>query len=173
MSKPSEIWKEVKPKIGEMLREINDMESRCKKAQEEAYEKGYETAKHECEDCTKNVDLNAIRKEAYEQGRKDGKIEGQAEMWLATKTIYGNPADCAMTNAEVKEIFGDDYELYSIPHIFSAAEAIDRIRAWERKPKPDPYEDCIRGYIYDLCDRHDLRIDQLANVVNRMRRNDA
>lgn len=139
----------------------------------EAYQRGYETAKHECEDCTKNVDLNAIRKEAYEQGRKDGKIEGQAEMWLATKTIYGNPADCALTNAEVKEIFGDDYELYSIPHIFSAAEAIDRIRAWERKPKPDPYEDCIRGYIYDLCDRHDLRIDQLANVVNRMRRNDA
>ena len=40
MSTPSEIWKEIKPRIGEMLVAVNDIETRAEKAQEEAYQQG-------------------------------------------------------------------------------------------------------------------------------------
>ena len=42
--KPSEIWKEVKPRIGEMLVAVNDIETRAEKAQEEAYQQGLNDA---------------------------------------------------------------------------------------------------------------------------------
>ena len=44
MGKASEIWKEIKPKIGEMLAAVNDIETRAEKAQEEAYQKGLSDA---------------------------------------------------------------------------------------------------------------------------------
>ncbi len=40
MGKASEIWKEIKPKIGEMLVAVNDIETQAEKAQEEAYQLG-------------------------------------------------------------------------------------------------------------------------------------
>ena len=42
--KPSEIWKEIKPRIGEMLMAVNDIETRAEKVQEEAYQKGLSDA---------------------------------------------------------------------------------------------------------------------------------
>lgn len=44
MSTPSEIWKEIKPRIGEMLVAVNDIETRAEKAQEEAYQRGLNDA---------------------------------------------------------------------------------------------------------------------------------
>lgn len=44
MGKANEIWKEIKPKIGEMLAVVNDVETRAEKAQEEAYQKGLSDA---------------------------------------------------------------------------------------------------------------------------------
>jgi len=44
MGKASEIWKEIKPKIGEMLVAVNDIETRAEKAQEEAYQRGLNDA---------------------------------------------------------------------------------------------------------------------------------
>ena len=44
MGKASEIWKEIKPKIDEMLAAVNDIETRAEKAQEEAYQKGLSDA---------------------------------------------------------------------------------------------------------------------------------
>lgn len=52
--KPSEIWKEVKPRIGEMLVAVNDIETRAEKAQEEAYQRGLNDAregKASCQFC--------------------------------------------------------------------------------------------------------------------------
>lgn len=52
--KPSEIWKEVKPRIGEMLVAVNDIEARAEKAQEEAYQRGLNDAregKASCQFC--------------------------------------------------------------------------------------------------------------------------
>lgn len=42
--KPSEIWKEIKPRIGEMLVAVNDIETRAEKVQEEAYQNGLSDA---------------------------------------------------------------------------------------------------------------------------------
>lgn len=44
MGKASEIWKEIKPKIGEMLVAVNDIETQAEKAQEEAYQRGLNDA---------------------------------------------------------------------------------------------------------------------------------
>ena len=49
MGKASEIWKEIKPKIGEMLMAVNNIETQAEKAQEEAYQKGLSDA-WECVD---------------------------------------------------------------------------------------------------------------------------
>ena len=40
----SEIWKEIKPKIGEMLMAVNNIEIQAEKAQEEAYQTGLSDA---------------------------------------------------------------------------------------------------------------------------------
>jgi len=42
--KPSEMWKEIKPKIDEMLMVVNNIETQAEKAQEEAYQKGLSDA---------------------------------------------------------------------------------------------------------------------------------
>ena len=44
MGKASEIWKEIKPKVGEMLMAVNNIETQAEKAQEEAYQRGLEDA---------------------------------------------------------------------------------------------------------------------------------
>lgn len=44
MGKESEIWKEIKPKIGEMLMAVNNIETQAEKAQEEAYQRGLSDA---------------------------------------------------------------------------------------------------------------------------------
>lgn len=44
MGKASEIWKEIKPKIGEMLMAVNNIETQAEKAQEEAYRRGLSDA---------------------------------------------------------------------------------------------------------------------------------
>ena len=44
MGKASEIWKEIKPKIGEMLMAVNNIETQAEKAQEEAYQRGLSDA---------------------------------------------------------------------------------------------------------------------------------
>jgi len=44
MGKASEIWKEIKQKIGEMLMAVNNIETQAEKAQEEAYQRGLSDA---------------------------------------------------------------------------------------------------------------------------------
>lgn len=44
MGKASETWKEIKPKIGEMLMAVNNIETQAEKAQEEAYQRGLSDA---------------------------------------------------------------------------------------------------------------------------------
>ena len=44
MGKASEIWKEIMPKVGEMLMVVNDIETQAEKAQEEAYQRGLNDA---------------------------------------------------------------------------------------------------------------------------------
>ena len=71
------------------------MLSRYQKIADEAYQRGYQHAKNECEDCPKNVDLDAIRKEACEEGYKKAKAEYNKDWNEAYEKGYryeeGNP----------------------------------------------------------------------------------
>lgn len=42
--KQSEMWKDIKPRIGEMLMAVNNIETQAEKAQEEAYQRGLSDA---------------------------------------------------------------------------------------------------------------------------------
>ena len=42
------MWKDIKPRIGDMLVAINDIETRAEKAQKEAYQRGYEEGYKKC-----------------------------------------------------------------------------------------------------------------------------
>ena len=117
MGKASEIWKEIKPKVGEMLMAVNDIETQAEKAQEEAYRKGYE-------DATVKIssDEQAIAEKAYQSGLNDA--------WEAARKI----ADIWESGENDKWIIVDD----SLPITFasySASETIERIRQheWEQE----------------------------------------
>lgn len=131
MSKAKEIsalWSEIKPQIGELVRLCHEVESLAEDTSE-AYRCGYETAKHECEDCNTNIVVEAIRKEAYEkayeQGRKDGKIEGQAEVWVAARNIDH------MSDDDIKACFECGFS--GVFEKYTASEAIEKIRQYEQE----------------------------------------
>ena len=73
--KPSEMWKDIKPRIGKMLAVVNEIETRAENAQIEAYKRGYDDAKHECQDCQKimtDAEQERVDK-AYQQGLEDAR----------------------------------------------------------------------------------------------------
>ena len=73
--KPSEMWKDIKPRIDKMLVAVNDIETRAENAQVEAYKRGYDDAKHECQDCQKimtDAEQERVDK-AYQQGLEDAR----------------------------------------------------------------------------------------------------
>ena len=122
----------------------------------DAYQRGYETAKHECEDCTKNVDLNAIRKEAYEQGRKDGKIEGQAEVWVCVKKIALHPEEGGIALGDIRKIFGCKH-FQTVFRDYSASECIEKIRAYEQEKEEQIQvgDEVIRHYKSEFAEGDD------------------
>ena len=131
----SALWSEIKPQIGELVRLCHEVESHAEDTSE-AYRCGYETAKHECEDCNTNIVVEAIRKEAYEkayeQGRKDGKIEGQAEMWVCARKIALHPEEGGIALGDIRKIFGC-HHFQTVFRDCSASECIEKIRAYEQE----------------------------------------
>jgi hypothetical protein len=93
MGKASEIWKEIKPKIGEMLAAVNDIETRAEKAQDEAYQRGLEDA------------------------------------WKVADKIFDMPC------LRREQIFSkcDSVGVWDILRKYSASEAIEKIRQYEKK----------------------------------------
>ena len=114
MGKASEIWKEIKPKIGEMLVAVNDIETRAEKAQEEAYQRGYcDALEKHCEICEEKHDAE----ESYQQGLNNA--------WEAARKIRD------MTWKEQREVFGTD--IYTDIIALSASEVIEKIRQYEQR----------------------------------------
>ena len=68
-------------------------------------------------------DLEQVRKEAYEQGRKDGKIEGRAEVWVVARDIDH------MSDDDIKACFECGFS--GVFEKYTASEAIEKIKAWE------------------------------------------
>ena len=138
----SALWSEIKPQIGEMVRLCHEVEDHAE-VTADAYQRGYKTAKQECEDCNTNIVVEAIRKKAYEkayeQGRKDGKIEGQAETWVCVKKIAFKPeiAECVDDLVRIGFDVGTaDSWSEAIELLFekySASEAIEKIRQYEQE----------------------------------------
>lgn len=84
----------------------------------EAYQQGYETAKHEYEDCTKPLDNG----KAYQQGLSDA--------WECARTIF------CTSHGELEKIFDleeDDNGLLWVYHEYTASEAIEKIHQYKQK----------------------------------------
>ena len=166
-------------------------ESNIETIRKEAYEKGFEQAvktgdifynngyqkgltdareaeKHECEDCNKNVDIEAIRKEAYSEGWKKGYTDcNEKQIGYGTGYQDGLNANAAweaakkivsMTSKERDTIF-KEVCLSGIFEYFIASEAIERIRQYEqekerKEEKPITVEDVMRQYLDIFCRYH-------------------
>ena len=108
-------------------------------------------------------DVETIRNEAYQRGLNDA--------WVCARKIILIKEDGGLDTATYCEIFGCGKSFSAVLKTFTASECIEKIRQYEQeKEEHNPYEDCIKGYISDLCERHDLPFEQLADVVDRMRR---
>jgi len=138
----SALYKDIKQQMGKLVSLCHDVEAHAE-VTADAYQRGYKTAKQECEDCNTNIVVEAIRKKAYEkayeQGRKDGKIEGQAETWVCVKKIAFKPeiAECVDDLVRIGFDVGTaDSWSEAIELLFekySASEAIEKIRQYEQE----------------------------------------
>lgn len=93
----------------------------------EAYEKGYETAKHECEDCPKQAYTDAIRMEGYQNGSSDA--------WEAARKI-GSNSMCSLEEMgfDFSQCAVDDYNpSWFVVKNYSASEAIEKIKQYEQE----------------------------------------
>lgn len=147
MGKASEIWKEIKPKIGEMLMAVNNIETQAEKAQEEAYQKGVQD--------TKQHWVDAPRTCAYKLGYENGLNDA----WEAARKIASDNA------GRNYSIFGQHFTV-EILNTHSASEAIEEIRAYEQaqkeieeraqkeEEKSISAEDVMRQYLNEFCKGH-------------------
>lgn len=121
MGKASEIWKEIKPKIGEMLMVVNIIETQAEKAQEEAYQHGLNDAweaarwvsksnaginfvvfgKHFTSEILQEISASEVIEEirAYEQAQKEK--EKQDGLRQNIQTIVDQ---CGYTLDEIAEV---------------------------------------------------------------------
>lgn len=112
MRKASEVWKEITPKISEMLVAVNDIETQAEKAQEAAYAHGYSNAE---------IKYRAEVKEAYQKGLEDA--------WECARKIINLP------NMEDREnIFGRAFSNDVIKD-YPVGECIEKIKAYEEEQK--------------------------------------
>jgi len=87
---------------------------------EEAYQRGYDDAKHECQDCQK-IMMDA------EQERVDKVYQrGLNNAWDAARKIAKLDTD------EQKRLFGC-FGIYFVAHEYSASECIEKIRQYEQE----------------------------------------
>lgn len=94
-------------------------------AKKEAYQRGYETAKHECEDCPKQAYTDALRMESYQKGLNDA--------WECARKIALDKEDGGLDTATYCETFGYGKGFGTVLKTFTASEAIEKIRAYEQE----------------------------------------
>lgn len=152
MGKASEIWKEIKPKIGEMLVAVNDIETRAEKAQEEAYQRGYcDALEKHCEICEEKHDAE----ESYQQGLNNA--------WECARKIIYMPED------DLLNIFTECYSTVSIVLQvilkYDASEAIEKLKAYEQEQETDG----LWQNIQTIVDKCGYTLDEIAAVLEKMR----
>lgn len=116
-------------------------------------------------------DLEQVRKEAYQQGRKDGKIEGQAETWVCAKKIAFKPeiAECVddlvRIGFDVGTADGWSEAIELIFEKYSASEAIEKIRKYEQEQE----QDGLRQNIQTIVDQCGYTLDEIAAAPAKMK----
>ena len=113
----------------------------------EAYDNGYETAKHECEDCNANAVKIADDKahEAYQKGYENGFIAGHLKAEKSGQSFYEDGYQrglndaweaarkvVALSTVDRRKVFGSEY-MYSILENHTASEAIEKIRQYKQE----------------------------------------
>ena len=92
----------------------------------DAYQRGYETAKHECEDCPKQAYTDALKMESYQKGLNDA--------WEAAREI-GSNSRCSLEKMGFK--FEPQavayYPSWYVVQRYSASECIEKIRQYEQE----------------------------------------
>ena len=123
----------------------------------DAYQRGYETAKHECEDCTKQAYTDALRMESYQKGLSDA--------WEAARKIsqvrkYGGYGDC------LEEVFGRHRVPWDV-FDYSASEAIAKIQAYEQEKEEGSR---LRRSIKNVMSACDCSLDDIAEALQKMKK---
>jgi len=83
----------------------------------DAYQRGYETAKHECEDCPKQAYTDALKMESYQKGLNDA--------WETVKELFGFTFDEKATIFKTTSV-------RDIVRKYSASETIEKMEAYEQ-----------------------------------------
>ena len=117
-------------------REIRD------ELEKQAYQRGYETAKHECEDCQKiraDAEQELVKKaydtayadaeEIYESGKRVMYQKGLKDAWECARKI------CDMKWTKRNEVFGID--VYADIIALPVSECIEKIRQYEQKKEKE------------------------------------
>ena len=149
-------WWAVSESIVENLTPYTEPD--LEQVRKEAYDKRYETAKHECEDCNANAvkiaDDNAH--EAYQKGLEDA--------WDAARKVtqvrkYGGYGDC------LGDVFGRTDTSWDV-FDYSAPEVIEKIRQYEQEKEE---QDGLRQNIQTIVDQCGYSLDEIATVLQKMK----
>lgn len=161
--KPSEIWKEIKPRIGEMLVAVNDIETRAEKAEEEAYQKGVQD--------TKQHWVDAPRSCAYKLGYENGLNDA----WEAARKI-GSNSMCSLKEMgfDFSQCVIADYNpSWFVVKNYSASEAIEKIRQYEqekdRQARIEYNCEEIKDVLNTTMKECNVSLDEIAEVLQKMK----
>lgn len=144
-AKASEIWKEVKPLIGEMITACNESETRLEKAVEEAYQRGMEDG----------TDYRTVASVAYQRGLSD--------MLDAAKVLSVRKND-----DEVDALFGYR-STFCIYQDFTPSEIVTKIREHEeRRQKEEKLDDSIRHGLIEMAKQCGCEVSDIVRVAEAL-----
>lgn len=117
-------------------------------------------------------DLEQIRKEAYEQGYDDAKSgydngfeNGMIVAWEAARKIVLDKNKGGIILSELQQIFHKGLPS-EIIEVFSAPEAIEKIRQYEQRQEE---QDGLRQNIQTIVDQCGYTLDEIAEVLAKMK----
>lgn len=126
----------------------------------EAYEQGYKAAKHECEDCPKQVYTDTLRMDVYQKGLSDA--------WEAVKKI-------AIMDTETSENVTGYFGLFRIMENLTPMQAIEKIRQYEqekdRQARIEYNREEIEDVINTTMSECNVSLDDITEVLQKMREN--
>ena len=159
MSKAKEfsaLYKDIKQQMGKLVSLCHEVEDHAEATEAhaevtaDAYQRGYETAKHECEDCQKiryDAEQELVKKAydtayadaegIYESGKRAMYQKGLKDAWECARKI-GSNSMCSLKEIgfDFSQCAVSDYNpSWFVVKNYSASEAIEKIRQYEQEQK--------------------------------------